>query len=75
MLLVESQHHDKHIDLDELMWYSLNTVPNSLGTAGGFFNKTNQAAMLRYLMEDAPEEVPYPTDSLYIQDGMHFSTP
>ena len=74
MLLVESQHHDKHIDLDELMWYSLNPVPNSLGTAGGFFNKTNKAAMLRYLMEDAPEEVPYPTDSLYIQDGMHFST-
>ena len=29
--------------------------------------------MLHYLMEDAPEEVPYPTDSLYVQDAnAHF---
>ena len=75
MLLVESQHLDKPIDLDELLRYSLNPVPHSLGTADGFFNKTNKAAILHYLMENAPEEVPHPMDSLYIQDGMHFSTP
>ena len=69
MLLIKSQHVDEPIDLEELMWYSLSPVPNGLGTADGFFNKTNKAAMLHYLMEDAPEEVPYPTDGLYIQDG------
>lgn len=69
MLLIKSQHLDEPIDLDELMRYSLTPVPHSLGTSDGFFNKTNKAAMLHYLMEDAPEEVPYPTDSLYIQDG------
>jgi len=25
--------------------------------------------MLQYLVEDAPKEMPYPTESLYIQDG------
>ena len=69
MLLIKSQHLDEPIDLDELMRYSLIPVPHSLGTADGFFNKTNKAAMLHYLMEDAPEEVPYPTDSIYIQAG------
>ena len=69
MLLIKSQHLDEPIDLDELMRYSLTPVPHSLGTADGFFNKTNKAAMLHYLMEDAPEEVPYPTDSIYTQDG------
>ena len=69
MLLIKSQHLDEPIDLDELMRYSLTPVPHSLGIADGFFNKTNKAAMLHSLMEDAPEEVPYPTDSLYIQDG------
>ena len=69
MLFIKSQHLDDPIDLDELMRYSLTPVPHSLGTADGFFNKTNKAAMLHYLMDDAPEEVPYPTESLYIHDG------
>ena len=69
MLLIKSQHLDEPIGLDELMRYSLTPVPHNLGTADGFFNKTNKAAMLHYLIEDAPEEVPYPTDSFYIQDG------
>ena len=69
MLLIKSQHLDEPIDLDELMQYSLTPVPHSLGTADGFFNTTSKAAMLHYLMEDAPEEVPYPTNSIYIQDG------
>ena len=69
MLLVKSQHVDEPLNLDELMQYSLTPVPHSLGTADGFFNKTNKAAMLHFLLEDAPEVVPYPNDALHIQDG------
>ena len=68
MLLIKSQHLDEPTDLDELMRYSLTPVPHSFGTSDAFFSKTNKAAMRHYLMEDAPEEVPYPTDSLHIQD-------
>ena len=32
---------------DILLSYSLSPVPHSLGTADGFFAKTNKAAMLR----------------------------
>ena len=67
MSLIKSQHLDDPIDLDVLIWYSLNPVPRRLGTADSFFNKMNKAAMLYYLMEDAPEEVPYPTARLYIR--------
>ena len=69
MLLIESQNLDEPLNLDELMRYSLYPVPPSLGTADGFFNKTNKAATLHYLMEDAPEEVTYPKEAFYIQDG------
>ena len=69
MLLIKSQHLDDAHNLDELMWYSLTPVPHSLGTADGFFNKTNKATMLHFLMEDAPEDVPYPKDALHVQDG------
>ncbi|CAL8338486.1 unnamed protein product [Boreogadus saida] len=43
--------------------------PPSLGTADGFFNKTNKAEMLHYLMEDAPGDVSYSKEAFYIQDG------
>ncbi|KAK0148593.1 hypothetical protein N1851_011078 [Merluccius polli] len=69
MLLIKSQNLDEPLNLDKLMRYSLFPVPPCLGTADGFFNKTNKAAMLHYLMEDAPEDVPYPKDAFYIQDG------
>lgn len=53
------------------MKYCLMPVPPSLGTPDGFFSKTNKATILHYLMEDvAPEELPYPKDALFIQDGM-----
>ncbi|XP_063959228.1 uncharacterized protein LOC135154916 [Lytechinus pictus] len=68
-LLIKSQNLDEPLNLDELMRYSLTPVPHSLGTPDGFFNKTNKASMLHFLMEDAPEDVPYPEDALYIQDG------
>lgn len=40
-----------------------------LGTADGFFNKTNKATKLNFLLEDYPEDVPYPKEAFYIQDG------
>ena len=69
MLLIKSQHLDELLSLDELVRYALTPVPHSLGTAHGFFNKTNKAAMLHFVMEIAPEDVPYPTNSFYIPDG------
>ena len=69
MLLINSQRLDEPRNLDELMQYSLTPVPHSLVTTDGDFNKTNKAAMLLFLMEDAPEVVPYPKDALHIQDG------
>ena len=70
LLLVKSQLLEEPLDLDELIRYSLAPVPHSLGTPDGFFAKTNKAAMLHYLLEDNPEDVPYPKDAIYIQDGM-----
>lgn len=70
MLLIKSQQLDEPIDLDELMRYPLTPVPHSLGTADGFFNKTNKAAMLHFLLEDFPDNgVSQPKDALFIQDG------
>lgn len=37
----------------------------------GSSQKTNKAAILHYLLEDVtPENIPYPQDALFIQDGM-----
>ena len=53
------------------MKYCLMPVPPSLGTQDGFFSKTNKAAMLHYLLEDIDsDELTYPRDALFIQDGM-----
>ena len=49
------------------MTFSFTPVPTSLGTADGFFAKTNKASMLHFLFDD--DEVPYPQDALYFQDG------
>ena len=51
------------------MQYSHTPVPHSLGTADGFSCKTNKAALLHFLLEDADDVVSYPKDALYIQDG------
>ena len=56
------------IDLTELTSFSLTPVPHTLGTANGFFNKTNEATMLHCLLEDDVDQVTYPKDTLYIQD-------
>ena len=69
MLLVKSQSIEEPISLDELMKYPLTPVPRSLGTADGFFNKTNKAAVLHFLLEDVAKEELLPSDAFYIQDG------
>ena len=69
MLLVKSQSLDELLKIDELMRYPLTVVPRSLGTADGFFNKTNKAAVLYFLLEDVTKEKLIPSDALYIQDG------
>ena len=71
LLLVKSQGEVDTLDLGELMTYCLMPVPPSLTTPDGFFAKTNKAAILHYLLEDAtPEDLSYPKDALFIQDGM-----
>ena len=55
------------------MSYSLTPVPPSLGTADGFFNKTNKAILLHAILNDVPEHIAYSDDALFIQDGnAHF---
>ena len=68
-LLIKSQLLDEPIDLDELMRYSLTPVPASLGTADGFFAKTNKANMLHFLLDDSLDNDTYPKDAIFIQDG------
>ncbi|XP_049337187.1 uncharacterized protein LOC111196954 [Astyanax mexicanus] len=68
-LLVKSQMLDMPFDLEELMHYPLSPVPHALGTPDGFFAKTNKATILHYLLQDRDEEVIYPKDALFIQDG------
>ena len=69
MLLVKSQNLDEPVDLDELMRYSLTPVTPSLGTADGFFNKTNKAALLHFFTDNNQEDISYPKCALHIQDG------
>ena len=68
MLLVKSQILNVPLDLDELMCYSLTPVPHCLGTADGFFAKTNKAKMGHYLLEDYIEDVPYPNNAFHIRE-------
>ena len=68
-LLVKSQLLAKPLDIDELMSYPLSPVPHCFGTPDGFFCKTNKAAMMHYLLEGNTDEVSYPTDAMFIQDG------
>lgn len=71
LLLVKSQSQDESLDLEELMKYCLMPVPPSLGTPDGFFSKTNKATFLHHILEYVtPDELPYPKDALFIQDGM-----
>ena len=68
-LLVKSQIMEMPINLEELMRYPLSPVPHALGSPDGYFAKTNKATSLHHLLKDRGEDVPYPKDALYIQDG------
>lgn len=68
-LLVKSQIMEMPINLEELMRYPLSPVPHALGSPDGYFAKTNKATILHHLLKDRDEEVTYPKDALYIQDG------
>ena len=68
-LLVKSQVLDMPISLEELMHYPLSPVPHALGSPDGFFAKTNKASILKYLLKDRDEDVAYPKNALFIQDG------
>lgn len=63
-LLVKSQIMEMPINLEELMRYPLSPVPHALGSPYGYF-----ATILHHLLQDRDEEVPYPKDALFIQDG------
>ena len=70
MLLFKLQHLDEPPNIEELVRYPLTPVPHSLGTADGFFNNTNKAAMLHFLLYFyASENVSYLTHARFIQDG------
>ena len=47
----------------------MSPVPHCLGTPDGFLAKTNKASMMYFLMEDHKEDVVYPKDAMFIQDG------
>ncbi|XP_034071336.1 uncharacterized protein LOC117545602 [Gymnodraco acuticeps] len=68
-LLVMSQIMEMPINLEELMRYPLSPVPHALGSPDGYFAKTNKATILHHLLQDRDEDVPYPNDALFIQDG------
>ena len=53
------------------MRFSLTPVPPSLGTAGGFFNKNNKAALLHFFTDNNQEDISYQKCkcALHIQDG------
>ena len=69
-LLIKSQLMERPLDLEILMSYALTPVPASLGTPDGFFNKTNKAASMHFLLEDIiDEDSQPPEDAIWIQDG------
>ena len=51
------------------MSFILTPVPHCFGTPDGYFNKTNKASMLHYILEEFTESVSYPNDAIFIQDG------
>ena len=55
-LLIKSQLMQRPLDLEVLMSYAPTPVPASLGTPDGFFNNTNKAASMHFLMEDIIDE-------------------
>ena len=68
-LLVKPKIMEMPINLEELMRYPLSPICHALGSPDGYFAQTNKATILHHLLKNRDEEVPYPKDALYIQDG------
>ena len=68
-LLLKSQFQENPLNLQELLTYSLVPMPLCLVTPDGYFSKTTKSSMLHFLMKGNVEEVKYPTQSMFIQDG------
>ena len=68
-LLLKSQVQENPLNLQELLTHSLVPMPLCLVTPDGFFEKTTKSSMLHFLMKGNVEEVKYPTQSKFIQDG------
>ena len=64
-LLVRSQVQNAQLDLLELLSYSLFTVPPSLGTAGGWLNKTAKAAILEPLLKGQNTKEHLPKEAVH----------
>jgi hypothetical protein len=65
-MVIISQLLDEPFDLDEIIHYSF-TLFLPVMTPQWLFAKTNKASML---LDNAPEEGPYPNLAIHIQDGM-----
>ena len=57
------------ISLDELMTYSITSVPSALGTPDGFFAKTNKATIVHHLSDEYLAPRPPEEEVFHIEDG------
>ena len=55
-LLIKSQDLEEPITIEELMTYSLTSIPHALGTPDGFMNKTMKSKSVKYLLKDVESE-------------------
>ena len=70
-LLIKAQDLDHPVSIEELMTYSLTSVPHALGTPDGFMNKTEKSKAVRFLLKDVEsEDIPRQDKSIFaIDDG------
>ena len=60
---------EKPISLEELMSYSITSVPSALGTPDGFFCKTNKATIVHHLSDEYLARRPPEDEVFHIEDG------
>ncbi|KAH3801966.1 hypothetical protein DPMN_155631 [Dreissena polymorpha] len=68
-LLVQSQRPDWLINQEDLLKYSLTTVPFSIGTADGFLAKTDKSKGLKHVTEGTDHAASPKDKTLVIEDG------
>ena len=65
-----SQQLKTPISIEELLYYCLTLVPDSLGTPDGFMSKTDKAKLMHHIIEKEPDAaIPNPGETLWIDDG------